>query len=201
MSQVVLRSLDKFEFSQRIDSELGWDNITESCRTDFKDILVITIAKEIHEITDKDGWKLKYWEKNKEDKIFNGFMENGEVRVLLAKKADKGKYEYRKVIVKFDFPDDEKKEIAKLYLENVIESLYYLYTCIFLELDEVDLDGESIKVNLDEVIKYLSKEVYGLLTPDEIKKEFESSIQRAIDKINDETDFDYSDSCYDFEHC
>jgi hypothetical protein len=86
-------------------------------------------------------------------------------------------------------------------LENVIDSLYYLYTCIFLELDEVDLDGESIKVNLDEVIKYLSKEVYGLLTPDEIKKEFESSIQRAIDKINDETDFDYSDSCYDFEHC
>lgn len=175
MSQVVLRSLDKFEFSQRIDSELGWDNITESCRTDFKDILVITIAKEIHEITDKDGWKLKYWEKNKEDKIFNGFMENGEVRVLLAKKADKGKYEYRKVIVKFDFPDDEKKEIAKLYLENVIGNLYYLEICFIIYMDEVNVDALS-----DE----FSKEVYGLLTPEEIKNTFKDWIEEAIDKIN-----------------
>jgi hypothetical protein len=175
--RVVLRDIDKFEFSRRVSSSLEGDNVSESCYTNFRENLILSIASEVRWLTNNDGWKLKYWERNKEDKIFDAFMNNGEVKVLLEKKNDKGKYETKKVIVKFDFSNEDKKKIAELYIDNLLDGLYYLDLCIFRELNEV---------NVDTVSKYLSGEVYGLLTSDEIKNEFKDRIQRAIDKINDQ---------------
>jgi len=47
--------------------------------------------------------------------------------------------------------------------------------CIFLDLDEV---------NVDSVSKALSSEVYGLLSPDEIKAKFKDKIEEAIKIIS-----------------
>jgi hypothetical protein len=179
--RVVLRDIDKFEFSRRVSSSLEGDNVSESCYTNFRENLILSIASEVRWLTNNDGWKLKYWEKNKEDKIFNGFMENGEVKVLLEKKNDKGKYETKKVIVKFDFSDEDKKKIAELYIDNLLDGLYYLDLCVFKEVYH-----DFNEISVDTISRYLSGEVYGLLTSDEIKNEFKDRIQRAIDKINEQ---------------
>ena len=114
-----------------------------------------------------DGWKLKAFEKNKEDKIFNAFMENGEIKVLLSNKTG----ELKKVIVKLDFPEDKKKKVAETYIDTLLEGYYYLDICLFIDLDETDVDTVS---------DALSKEVYGLLTPGEIKAKFKDKIEKAI---------------------
>jgi hypothetical protein len=183
MSQdrVVLSSLDKEKFDENVSKSLGRDCFVESCYTTFNDAIVEMIGEIISEILEKDGWELKKYnalemfsEKDSE-KIFDAFLKNSEFIVTLKKKVDEQKYEFKEVIVKFDFPDDEKKEIAKLYLENVIGNLYYLEICFIIYMDEVNVDALS-----DE----FSKEVYGLLTPEEIKNTFKDWIEEAIDKIN-----------------
>jgi len=180
---VTISSISTYDFGQKIESNLREDNIAQSCYTNFKDILIISIAEEIHGILDKDGWKLKYWERGKEEKIFDAFMKNGEVKVLLEKKVGKGKYKYKKVIVKFDFSEDKKKEIAETYIYNLLEGYSYLDICIFIEMDEV---------NVNTVARVLSGEVYGLLTPEEIVEKFKDDIQHVIDVINnDDGDYDY----------
>jgi|GEM_PF-3010818 len=179
--KIVLKDLDNFEFSEKINSSLTEDNISEACYTNFQDILIRTIAQEIHSTLDRDGWKVKYFEKNKEEKIFRAFMENGEIKVLLMKKVDKSKNEFKKVIVKFDFSENKKKEIARVYVNNILEGYYYLDLCLFRELEEI---------NIDAVAKTLSGEVYQLLSPDEIKTMFKDKIEDAINIVYGD---DYSD--------
>jgi hypothetical protein len=164
IENIVLRELDINKLREYVDESLREDNIAESCYTNFKDAIVETISKTIKEILGKDGWKVKAFEKCKKEKIFKAFMENGEIKVLLGKKIDKRKYKFKKVIVKFDFPETEKKKIADEYINNILESYYYLDICLFIELEE-DID-------IDTVSKILSGEVYGLLSPEEIKAEF-----------------------------
>jgi len=118
-----------------------------------------------------DGWKLKAFEKNKEDKIFNAFMENGEIKVLLSNKTG----ELKKVIVKLDFSEDEKKKVAKTYIDTLLEGYYYLDICLFVDLDEI---------NVDTVSKALSSEVYGILSPEEVKAKFKNKIEKAIKIID-----------------
>ena len=113
---VSLKELDKVEFTEHIDASLREDNISESCYTNFRDSLVEIIGHTITEILEKDGWKLKkfgeltmFSEKDSE-KIFNAFLQNSEFTVTLKKKIDEQKYEFREAIIKFDFPEEEKKE-------------------------------------------------------------------------------------------
>ena len=170
--KVVLKDLDEWEFGEKIESSLREDTISQSCYTNFKDILVRTIIHEIRGTVERDGWKLKAFEKNKDEKIFNAFMKNGEVKVLLSKKVDGQKYGYKKIIIKFDFSEDEKKKIASVYVDKVLEGYCYLNLCV----DEMDVDGFS---------KALSGEVYHLLTPDEVKEKFKDKIEEAIKIIDD----------------
>jgi len=164
--------LDEYEFSENIEESLREDNISESCYTNFKDLLVETLIHEIRESVNGDGWRIKAFEKNKEDKIFDAFMENGEIKVLLSNKTG----ELKKIIVKLDFPEDKKRKVAETYINTLLEGYYYLDICIFIDLDET---------NVDTVSKALSNEVYGLLSPDEIKAKFKDKIEEAIKIIND----------------
>jgi len=164
VESIVLRKLDIDKFNEIVEENLREDNIAESCYTNFKDVVVETIIKEIHEITDKDGWKLKYWEKNAKEKIFDAFMKNSEIKALLAKKIGKGKYKYKKVIIKLDFPEEEKKRIAREYIDNLTIAIHYLEICLFIEEEE--------NMDTDTIAKILSNEVYGILSLDEIKAEY-----------------------------
>ena len=177
LETIVIKSLDEYEFGEKIYSDLEDDTISQSCYTNFKDILVRTIIHEIHEILDKNGWKIKAFEKNKEEKIFNAFLENGEIKVLLSKKVDGQKDKYKKVIVKFNFSEDEKKRIAEAYVDKILEGYCYLNLCIFVDLNEM---------NIDEISKALSGEVYNLLSADEIKAKFKDKIEEAIRVLDDD---------------
>ena len=177
---LVLKELDKSELSDYVSESLREDNISESCYTNFQDAVVEVVGKTIKEILEKDGWKLKtfgeltmFSEKDSE-KIFDAFLKNSEFTVTLKKKVDGQKYEFKEVTVKFDFPENEKKEIAKEYIANILIGLYYLDICIFIELDDI---------NVDTIAKVLSDEVYGILSPDEIKAEFKDAIEEAINII------------------
>jgi len=183
VEKIVLNKLDKYEFSENISESLREDNIAESCYTNFKDALIDTIIQMVHETMEKDGWKIKAFEKNKEEKIFDAFMKNGEFKVLLSKKVDKSNDMSKVIIIKLDFPENEKKEIAKTYVDNLLEGYYYLDICLFTEIEE--------EVNVDTVSKILSDEVYGILSPEEIKKEFQDKIEEAINIVfNDGVDVD-----------
>ena len=162
-----------------MEESLREDNISESCYTNFKDALVHLLIHEIREKVQEDGWRLKAFEKNKEEKVFDAFMKNGEIKVLLSKKVDEQKYEYKKVIVKFSIPEDKKKKVAEKYIDTVLEGYYYLDMCIFIDLDEV---------NIDTISDALSSEVYSLLSPDEIKAKFKDKIEEAIKVIDDAID-------------
>jgi len=118
------------------------------------------------------GWKIKAFEKNKRNKIFIAFMKNGEIRVLLSKKINKQKYKYKKIDVKIDFPEDEKKKVAEAYISTVLEAYCYLNLCI---------GGTDV----DFLAKALSNDVHHLLSPEEIKIKFKDKIQEAIKIIRD----------------
>jgi len=184
---LVLKELDKSELSDYVSESLREDNIAESCYTNFKDAVVGVIGKSIKEMLEKDGWKLKTFDEltmfNEKDseKIFNAFMKNAEFTVTLKKKVDNQKYEFKEVIIKFDFTEEEKKSIAKEYIANILIGLYYLDICIFIDLEDI---------NVDTIVKVLSDEVYGLLSPDEIKAEFKDAIEEAINILNDEEKYD-----------
>jgi len=175
MAEIVLRELDKFKLSENISESLREDNIAESCYTNFKDALAETIIQMIREDVEKDGWKIKAFEKNKEEKIFDAFMKNSEFKILLSKKIDKSKNELKEVIVKLDFSEDEKKKIAETYIDTLLGGYYYLDICIFIDLDEI---------NINTISKVLSDEVYQLLSPDEIEKKFKDVIEEDINIIN-----------------
>jgi len=180
---LVLKELDKSELYDYVSESLREDNISESCYTNFQDAIVEVIGKTISKNLEQDGWKVKRYggltmfSVTDSEKIFTAFMENSEFTVTLKKTIDKQKYEFKEVIVKFDFPENEKKEIAKAYIDTLLEGLYYLDICLLIELEEI---------NVDMVSKVLSNEVYGLLSPDEIKKEFKDKIEEAISVIMQE---------------
>ena len=186
--EIVLKELDKVEFTEHINESLRGDNISESCYTNFRDSLVEALILTIREVVQIDGWKVKAFEKNKEEKIFNAFMNNGQVAVLLSKKVDESKEKIKKVTVKLDFTEEEKKHIAKTYIDTLLEGYAYLDLCLFTELEEI---------NIDAVAEALSGEVYQLLSPDEIKTMFKDKIEDAInivfgydtDDIGDEEDY------------
>jgi len=191
---LVLKELYKGEFIENIESSLREDNISESCYTNFKDILVETVGQTIAGNLEKDGWKIKrsngitmFNEKDSE-KIFDAFMKNSEFIVTLKKKLDDQKYEFKNVVVKFDFSESEKKEIAKTYIDNILEGFYYLDLCLFTGDDEDDNDEDS-EINVDTTAKILSKEVYHLLSPDEIKAKFKDKIEEAINLIFSDDEF------------
>ena len=177
----VLKDLDLDKFSENISESLREDNISESCYTNFQDAVVETIGQTISTILEKDGWKIKRFgaltmfnEKDSE-KLFNAFMKSSEFTVTLKKKIDEQKYEFREAIIKFDFPEEEKKRIAEEYIANILVGLYYLDICIFVDLDEI---------NVDKISEALSNEVYGLLSPEEIKTKFKDAIEEAINILN-----------------
>ena len=187
MEDVVLKKIDEWEFRENIEESLREDNISESCYTNFKDALAETIYQMIHEKFGKKEWDLNYLEYNKEEKVFNAFMKNSEFEIVLKKKDDDTDNMSKKVIVKLDFPEDEKKRIAEIYIDTILEGYYYLDLCLFVD-DEEDIESEDYiesekEINVDTVSNDLSKEVYGLLSPEEIKAEFKDKIEEAINIV------------------
>jgi len=182
VEKIVLNKLDKFELSENIEESLREDNISESCYTNFKDALADTIIQNVSEMTKKDFWKLKYSVKNIEEKIFDAFMKNSEFKISIKEKDNK----LNEIVVKLDFAENEKKRIAETYIDTLLEGYYYLDICLFIEIEE--------EVNVDTISKILSNEVYGLLSPEEIKNEFKDKIEEAIKIVFDyDTDYDGDD--------
>jgi len=177
---LVLKELDKSDLSDYVSESLREDNIAESCYTNFRDAVVETLGKTISTLLEKDGWKIKRFDEltmfNEKDseKLFDAFLKNAEFTVTLKKKVDERKYESKEVIIKFDFPEEEKKGIAEEYIANLLIGLYYLDICIFVDLAEI---------NVDKISEVLSNEVYGLLSPEEIKTKFKDAIEEAINII------------------
>ena len=168
---IVLRELDKEKFSINITAWLDIDNDIQSCYTNFKEITIVTIIQMISKIVEKDDWDLQYFEKDEEEKLFNAFMKNSKITVRLNKKIDELNYDFKEVIVEFDFSESEKKKIAEIYLSNILNNLYYFDECIIYNLDEGD-------INL--IPEVLSDEVYELLSPDEIKRKFRDKLEKIM---------------------
>jgi hypothetical protein len=183
--RIILRELDIDKFNEIVSESLREDNIAESCYTNFKDVVVETIGQTISTILEKDGWKIKrfgeltMFSEEDSEKLFNAFMKNSEFTVTLKKKIDNKKYEFKEVIIKFDFPEEEKKRIAREYIDNLTIAIHYLEICLFDEEDE-DMDADTIA-------KILSNEVWGLLSPEEIKAEYINETQNVNDD-NDDVD-------------
>ena len=170
VEKIVLRELDEEKFIDNITDSLWEDNIAESCYTNFKDALADTIIQTVSEITKQDFWKLRYSQKNIEEKIFEAFMKNSEFKIPIKEKDNK----LNEIVVKLDFPEDKKKEVAEIYVDTILIGYYYLDICIFLDLEEI---------NVDTLSNVLSDEVYQILSPDEIKKKFKDKIEETINHI------------------
>jgi len=168
---IVLRELNKEKFNKNITAWLDADNIIQSCYTNFKYIVVDTIIRMISEIIEEDGWDLQYFEKEESEKLFTAFMKNSKITVRLNKKIDELNYVFKEAIVEFDFPEIEKREIAEIYLSNILNDYRYLDECILESLEEKDIDL---------IVEFLSDEVYQLLSPDEIKVKFKDKLEKII---------------------
>ncbi len=166
---IVLRELDKEKFRKNIIAWLNGDNIIESCYTNFKDIITETIIQMISEIVEKDGWNLQYFDEKKLQELFNVFMKNSKIIIQLNKQIDELNYVFEEVIIEFDFPEIEKKEIVEIYLDNIFNEYHYLNRCFLESLEEIDIDL---------IVEFLSDEVYGLLSPDEIKMKFKDKLEK-----------------------
>ena len=170
---IVLRELNKEKFNKNITAWLDADNIIQSCYTNFKYIVTDTIIRMISEIIEEDGWDLQYFEENESEKLFTAFMKNSKITVRLNKKIDELNYVFEEAIVEFDFPEIEKREIAEIYLDSILNDYRYLDECFLESLEEIDIDL---------IVEFLSDEVYQLLSPDEIKIKFNEKLK----KINNE---------------
>ena len=166
---IILRELDKEKFNQNVIVNLDLEDLYEGCYTNFKSVLIETITEIISEIVEKDGWDLQYFEKDEEEKLFNAFMKNSKITVRLNKKIDELNYDFKEVIVEFDFSEIEKKEIAEIYLDNILNEYHYLNRCFLESFEEIDIDL---------IAEFLSDEVYGLLSPDEIKTKFKDKLEK-----------------------
>jgi hypothetical protein len=168
---IVLRELDKERLEKNIIINLDLDYINDECETNFKDVVIETIIQTISEIVEKDDWNLQYFDEKESEKLFKTFMENSKIMIRLIKQIDEINYAFDEVIVKFDFSEIERKKIAEIYLENISKSRSYFYGCIINNLKNKDINSIS---------KVLSDEVYGLLSPDEIKMKFKDKLEKFI---------------------
>ena len=171
ISTLVLKELDKEKFGINITAWLDVDNVIQSCYTDFKDVVIDSIIQVISEILEKDGWNLQYFKEDELDKLFIAFMENSKITVRLNKKIDLFNYDFKEVTIEFIFSESEKKKIAEIYLDNVLNDYRYLNRCIFDNLEEK---------NIDIITELLSDEVYQLLGPGEIKTKFKEKLDKII---------------------
>ena len=170
---IVLKELDKEKFSINVISWLDSDYLIEGCTTNFKDVVIDTLIQMISDIVEKDGWNLQYFEKDELEKLFNTFMENSKIIVRLNKKIDEMNNDFKEVIIEFYLSESEKKRIAEIYLDNILNEDRYLSKCIFENLEEKDIDIIS---------EFLSDKVYKLLTVDEIKTKFSDKIEKIINE-------------------
>jgi len=168
---IVLRELDKEKFNKNVTAILDIDELHDDCETNFKDIIIDTIVQMISEIVEKDGWDLQYFKKDESEKLFKAFMENSKITVQLNKKINELDYDFKEVIIEFSFSRDEKKKIAEIYLDSILNQYRYLDGCIFYGLEE-----KSIYI----ITELLSNEVYKLLSPGEIKAIFREKIEKII---------------------
>jgi hypothetical protein len=100
-------------------------------------------------------------------------MENSKIIVRLNKKIDELNYDFKEVIIEFYLSESEKKRIAEIYLDNILNEDRYLSECIFENLEEKSIDIIS---------ELLSDEVYQLLSPDEIKAKFRDKLDKIINE-------------------
>jgi len=170
---IVFKELDKEKFNRNVIVNLDLEDLYEGCYTNFKIVLIEIIIEMISDIVEKDGWDLQYFEKDEAEKLFNVFMENSKIIVRLNKKIDELNYDFKEVIIEFYLSESEKKRIAEIYLDNILNEDRYLSECIFENLEEK---------NIDIISELLSDEVYQLLSPDEIKIKF----SEKLEKINNE---------------
>ena len=170
---IVFKEFDKEKFNQNVIVNLDLEDLYEGCYTNFKIVLIETITKIISEIVEKDGWDLQYFEKDEAEKLFNAFMKNSKIIVRLNKKIDELNYDFKKITIEFDFSENEKKKIAEIYLDNILNEDRYLSKCIFENLEEKDIDI---------LVELLSDEVYQLLSPDEIKAKFRGKLEKIINE-------------------
>ena len=168
---IILRELDKEKFKKNITAWLDADNIIQSCYTNFRYIVADTIIRMISEIVEKDGWDLQYFEDEELEKLFSAFMKNSKVTVRLNKKIDELNYVFKEAIAEFDFPENEKREIAEIYLSNILNDYRYLDECFLESLEEI---------NIDLIVEFLSDEVYELLSRNEIKVKFKDKLEKII---------------------
>jgi len=166
---IVLEELDKEKFRKNVIAWLNVDNIIQSCYTNFKDIVADAIIQIISEIVEKDDWNLQYFNEKELQELFNVFMKNSKIIIQLNKQIDELNYAFEEVIVEFDFSEIEKKEIAEIYLDNILNEYHYLNRCFLESFEEIDIDL---------IAEFLSDEVYGLLSPDEIKTKFKDKLEK-----------------------
>ena len=168
---IVLKELDKEKFSINVISWLDSYYLIEGCTTNFKDVVIDTLIQMISDIVERDEWNLQYFEKDELEKLFNAFMENSKIIVRLNKKIDELNYDFEEITIEFDFLEDEKKKIAEIYLQNVLNYRSFFEECIIGDFEEKDIDIIS---------EFLSDEVYQLLSPDEIKAKFRDKLEKII---------------------
>ena len=170
---IVFKELDKEKFNRNVIVNLDLEDLYEGCYTNFKSVLIEIITKIISEIVEKDGWDLQYFEKDEAEKLFNAFIENSKIIVRLNKKIDELNYDFKEVIIEFYLSESEKKRIAEIYLDNIFNDDRYLSECIFVNLEEKDIDI---------LVELFSDEVYQLLSPDEIKAKFREKLDKIINE-------------------
>ena len=170
---IVLKEIDKEKFSINVTSWLDGDYLIEGCTTNFKDVVIDTLIQMISDIVERDEWNLQYFEKDELEKLFNAFMENSKIIVRLNKKIDELNYDFKEVIIEFYLSESEKKRIAEIYLDNIFNDDRYLSECIFVNLEEKDIDI---------LVELFSDEVYQLLSPDEIKAKFREKLDKIINE-------------------
>jgi len=169
---IVLDKLDEEKFNINIIAWLELDKTIQSCYTNFRDIVADTIVEMISEIVEKDGWDLQYFGKDKREELFISFMKNSKITVLLNRETNQMDYEFNEITVEFNLSKNEKKKIAETYLFEIFNNSYYFNECIIYTLDEGD-------INL--IPEVLSDEIYGLLSPDEIKAKFKDKLKKIVD--------------------
>jgi len=168
---IVLRQLDKEKFNINIATWLDVDDFFEGCQTNFKDIVVDTIVEMISEIVEKDAWNLQYFDENEKEELFNAFMKNSKITVRLNKETNQMNYKFKEITVEFNFPENEKKKIAEIYLDNIFNYSSYFENCIIEDSEETDINILS---------ELLSNKVYQILTSDEIKAKFKNKLEKII---------------------